>query len=146
MKKLFIPFLFLLSLAACDKKNDTPKPKTNTELLTKASWIFNQANVGGTNVSAFLQTCQKDNILTFVSNGTGTVDEGGTKCNGGDPQSTPLTWSFLNNETQLQVSTILFTGGSNIYTIVTLSETHLVASQTITISGTPQNVTVTFLH
>lgn len=102
--------------------------------------------MGGTDVSALLQTCQKDNILKLNANGSGTLDEGPTKCNGSDPQTSPVTWSFQNGETQLQVSTILFTGGSNLFNIVTLSETQLIVSQTITVGGTPQNAMVTFIH
>jgi len=84
--------------------------------------------------------------MTFTTAGTGTVDEGLTKCNAGDPQTNPFTWSFATNETVLNISTILFTGGSNTFNIVALNEAQLVVSQTITVGGTPQNAVVTFLH
>ena len=137
--------LFLtVCFTACKK---TPVHiKTNAELITQSSWKFDNAKVNGIDVSAFLQACQKDNLLVFVSGGTGTVDEGATKCNTGDPQTTAFTWSFLNNETTLHISAILFTGGNSDFTIVTLSETQLVLSQMITVSGTAQNAVVTFKH
>ncbi len=137
-----------LFLASCSKEDDsTPAPKTKTELLTTGTWKFSTATVGGTNVNALLQSCQKDNILTFVAVGlSGTLDEGLTKCNGADPQSSPFTWSFASGETVLNISTPLFTGGSNTFTLVSLTATELVVSQNITVGGTAQNAVVTFIH
>jgi len=137
-------FLFSCFVACTNK--DPVHVKTNTELITQSTWKFDNAKVGGTDVSAFVQACQKDNIITFVSTGSGTLDEGASKCNSGDPQTTPFTWNFATNETALHISAMLFTGGSSDFTIVALSETQLVLSQNITISGTTQNAVITFKH
>lgn len=143
---LFACLGFLLFVVpACQKEDETPAPKTKTELLTQGNWKFSSALVGTTDVSSQLQACQKDNIMSFLTAGTGTVDEGPTKCNAGDPQTYPFTWSFQSGETVLQMSAPIFTGGSNSSNIVTLNESQLVLSQTITI-GTPQTVVVTFIH
>ncbi|HKB43322.1 MAG TPA: hypothetical protein VKC90_03000, partial [Chitinophagaceae bacterium] len=85
----------------------------------------------------------KDNIYTFVAAGTGTIDEGPSKCNVSDPQTNPFTWNFLSNETMLHISTVLFTGGSNDFTLVSLTATQLVASQNYPPYGT---IVVTFIH
>ena len=138
-------FTVLLVLASC-KKDDNPAPKTKTDLIATATWKFSAATVGGSDVSAFLQACQKDNILTFAAAGSGTVDEGPVKCNMSDPQTNPFTWSFASSETILNVSATLFTGGSSVFTIVSLSATQLIVSQNITVGGTPQNAVVTFIH
>ncbi len=139
-----------LFLASCSKEDDnnTTPPKTKTELLTtNGSWKFSNAVVGTTNVNALLQTCQKDNIMTFVAVGlTGTLDEGVSKCNAGDPQTSAFTWSLASSETVLNISTPLFTGGSSTFTLVSLTATELVVSQNITVGGTPQNAVVTFIH
>jgi hypothetical protein len=119
---------------------------TRTFFITKATWKFSNANVGGLDVSSFLQTCQKDNQLTFVGGGTGTNNEGATKCNPGDPQTSPFTWSFQAGETQLQISSTLFTGGSGTFTLVNVDNTYLTVSQPILISGVTQTVTITFIH
>lgn len=142
-----IALLLLAVLGSCSK-DDTPDPvpKTKTELITASTWRFSSASVSGTDVSSSLQTCQKDNILTFVAAGTGTLDEGATKCNAGDPQTNPFTWNFASNETQLFISTPLFTGGSNTSTIVTLNEAQLVLSQQVTLGGPPQTAIITFVH
>jgi hypothetical protein len=139
-----ILMLVCLSFFAC-KKSST-NVKTNTELITQSSWKFDNAMVSGADVSPFLQGCQKDNVLVFVSAGTGTLDEGATKCNSSDPQTDPFTWNFASNETVLHVSAVLFTGGSSDFNIVTLNDTQLVLSQNITVSGTSQNAVVTFKH
>lgn len=140
---LFLAFMFV---TGCGKDDNPVVVKTKTQLVTQSTWRFSGATVGGTDVSAFLQACQKDNTLTFVAAGTGTVDEGATKCNAADPQTNPFTWNFASSETMLHVSTILFAGGSSDFTLVTLTETQLVISQMITVSGSPQNAVVTFIH
>jgi Lipocalin-like domain len=137
--------LSLLIITGC-QKNDDPVVKTKTDLLATGTWKFSVAMVGSTDVTALLQACQKDNVLTFVAAGSGTVDEGATKCNMADPQTNPFTWNFASSESVLHVSTVLFTGGSSDFTLVTLTETQLVVSQMITVSGTAQTAVVTFIH
>jgi hypothetical protein len=145
--KFSLAIVLLLSLffAAC-KKSSGDKAKTNTVLITQTSWKFDNAKVSGVDVSSLLQACETDNILTFSTAGTGTVDEGATKCNSSDPQTNPFTWNFASNETVLHISAVLFTGGSSDFNIVTLNDTQLVLSQNITVSGSTQNAVVTFKH
>lgn len=137
-------------LTGCSKEEDNaPAPKTKTQLLTQATWKFSDITWGGVNYTAQLPACYKDNTLTFAVNGSGTADEGATKCDAGDPQTNPFTWSFQAGETTLQASHPLLPGGSNTFTIVTLSETQLIVSQQWTPpgSGLPQQLAVvTFIH
>ncbi|TAL40680.1 MAG: hypothetical protein EPN92_14240 [Chitinophagaceae bacterium] len=136
-------FSLITILYSC-QKDSTPAPgKTKTELLTSSSWKFSSATVGGADASGYLQACQKDNIYIFVAAGTGTADEGSSKCNGADPQTNPFTWNFASSETILHISTLLFTGGSNDFTLVSLSSTQLVVSQNYPPYGT---IVVTFVH
>ncbi len=152
MKKRTFPIftIFALSLivvTGCDKDDDnTPTPKTKTELVSQSTWVFSGAVVGTTDVSPLLQACQKDNTLTFVASGSGTLDEGASKCNMSDPQTNSFSWNFASAETVLHISTVLFSGGSSDFTLVSLSETTLVVSQDITVSGTTQTAIVTFIH
>ena len=152
MKRLNLVALLGLSMSllfsACSKSDSNSNAsKTKTQLLTQASWKFSGATVNGADVSSLISPCQKDNILTFsATGGTGTLDEGATKCNASDPQTTPFTWSFTNNEATLHVSAVFFTGGSNDFTIVSLTDTQLVVSQQINVSGTMQTAVVTFVH
>src|ERR1041385_438692 len=126
MKKQIASLLTILGvlslLPACQKDdNNQPSSKTKTQLITQGTWKFSAATVNGVDASGYLQSCQKDNIYTFVAAGTGTIDEGASKCNGSDPQTNPFTWNFANNESTLHISTILFTGGSNDFTVVSLT-------------------------
>lgn len=121
---------------------------SKTALIAQGTWKFSNAKAGTTDISAFVQACQKDNIATFNINGTGQLDEGATKCNAGDPQVANFSWAFQANETQLFISTPLFTGGSSLFSLITLSTTQLVVSQNLNL-GPPfgtQNVVVTFIH
>jgi hypothetical protein len=147
---LFFASALLLVLNTDCKKSSgsTTPPKTNTQLLVQASWKFKSASISGTDISSSLQACQKDNIMTFVAGGTGTIDEGPTKCNGSDPQTNPFTWNFINGETGIHASVILFTGATtNDLTIITLSETDLVVSFTYTNGiGPVQTIVASFTH
>jgi hypothetical protein len=137
--------LLFTACSKSDSNNNTSK--TKTQLISQASWKFSAATVNGADVSSLIQACQKDNTLMFsATGGTGTLDEGTTKCNASDPQTTSFTWSFTNNEGTLHVSQVFFTGGSTDFTIVSLTETQLVVSQMINVSGTTQTAVVTFVH
>jgi hypothetical protein len=133
---------------ACKKSGgyNNSTPKTKTELITASVWKFDNAKVAGADISAFLDACDKDNTVTFVSNGNGTADEGATKCNAADPQTVAFTWTFENNETTLNATAPLFPGGNGIFTIITLTDTQLVVSQDITVQGSTQNAVITLKH
>lgn len=81
---IFIALFGLFIFNSCSNKSDnTPPPKTKTQLLTQATWKFKSATIGGIDATGQVQACQRDNVLTFLSNGSGSGDEGATKCNAG---------------------------------------------------------------
>ncbi|HKC34455.1 MAG TPA: lipocalin family protein [Chitinophagaceae bacterium] len=133
-----------LFFANCNK-NDNPPP-SNTDYVTKSSWKFSSAKASGIDVTAQVPACFKDNAILFVANGTGTITEGANVCSPASPST--FTWTFQNNGTQINLSTPLVTGGSGLFTIVTLNDVNLVVSQNMTIppSMTPINVELTFIH
>jgi hypothetical protein len=139
-----IAVISLFSLAC--KKDSSPSSKTKTELITSGTWKFNKATASGINVTGFLEDCQKDNTITFSSNGNGVADEGATRCDSNDPQTISFTWNFAGNESVVHVSTQLFTGGSGDFNLEGLSETELMLSQNADFSGTSQKVVFTFVH
>ena len=132
----------------CDKNDDppAPPPPTKTELITKSSWKFSSAKAGGFDVTAQIPACFKDNTITFVSTGTGTISEGAVACSPAAPAT--FTWSFQSSETQISLNTPLITGGSGLFTIVKLDAVNLVVSQNMTIPPAPGpvNVELTFIH
>lgn len=122
----------ILFFTACNKEGEGNHPKTNTDLLTQASWKFDHATaVGFGDVTAQIDACYKDNIITFSSNGTGNVSEETIVCS--PTTSGNFTWTFQSNETVLSASASLFTGGSGNFSIVSLTETNLVISQPVTL-------------
>jgi len=136
----------LLVLSSCSKKKDDPAPApTKTDNISKSNWKFDKATAGGVDVSANVTACLKDNVVLFVSNGTGSVDEGASVC--APSYAGAFTWSFQTNETMLHISSIIFPGGSNDFTLVSLDDTKLVASQMMTFAPFPPTlVEVTFKH
>jgi hypothetical protein len=142
-----------LTLSGCSKDDDdSNQGETKTQTLTKSTWLFQKAEAAiAGDVSSEIKACIKDNTLTFVSTatdaGTGTVDEGATSCNAGDPQSSSFTWTLESNGTVLKSSMPLFPGGSGTFNVVSLNATNLVLSQEMTIAPYPTTtITLTLKH
>lgn len=140
-----LTFAGIAGLSSC-KQNDDPPPPTNTEKISSLPWKFSAATAGGTDVSAAPQlTCFKDNIITFTALGAGSINEGAVVCAPSTAGS--FTWTFQSAETQLNIVSAnpLIPGGTNTFTIVSLTTSALVLSQSVNI-GTPTVVTFTFVH
>ena len=93
MKKLFLLlFIPFCIVAACKKSNDDPKPAnaerkallTGTWKLTAQTYSppfdYDQDGTTETDAYAVLEPCQKDNLLTFLSDGTWKEDFGLLVC------------------------------------------------------------------
>jgi len=126
-------------------KNDNPPP-SNTDHITRSPWKFDKAMSGGADISGFVNACYKDNIITFLANGNGTLDEGTTKCNSSDPQSVNFTWNFTNNGTTLNVTGGIFVGQSGAFTVITLNETQMVLQGTVSTPSGPVAGQIYFKH
>jgi hypothetical protein len=137
-KRILQPALLILvagiTFSACKKDGDEEKAKTNTEKLTLAAWKYDKAELdvdkNGTGdlpiPASAIDACEKDNLITFKANNTGTIDEGPTKCNSSDPQSLPFTWAFKTNETVINFPTAIVAGVNGDVTVVSLTETAMV--------------------
>jgi hypothetical protein len=147
MKSMLISCCVAVCLLACKKDS---KQKSRTELLTTGSWHvsaytvdpaidFDGDGTDETNVYAAMDQCIKDDHTTFMANGTAELDEGATKCDPGDPQTIPLTWSLNQDETQLEVQGIE-------YLVESLTETQMVLKEIEAISTVTVTHTVTFSH
>jgi len=157
MKLPFISLLAILSvcfiLAGSCKKNSS-SPPSNMTLITQSSWKYDTAGVGSDNTGTIafalppgtIKDCEKDNILTFKSDGTGTQDEGPTKCDSASPQIVPFTWSFNANQTALTSSDSLFAGFSGSITITKLTQTQLHLMKTVTVQSVPVIVDIYLKH
>ena len=143
---LFKTFSLILaagSLTACGK-DDAPT-KTKTQLITQAAWKFESEGIdmdknGTIEVpTGEVEDCNKDDVFTFNTGGTGTRDEGGTKCDVADPQSEPFVWQFKNSETELEFDDHLFK-------LHTLNETSLKGYHDIDTLGISVRIWATFKH
>lgn len=148
MKKItayFLPLVISLALFnSCSKDDDSNNttPQTKTQLLTAHSWKLTGSKLNGVDDFSTLDACDLDDIATFLSNGTGNMDEGATKCDPADPQTSPITWSFQSNETILSID---YGGGLVVdATIVALTSDQMKLTYSLTYLGTTFNIEKTF--
>jgi hypothetical protein len=140
---LFVSALTLL-MGSCKKETTNPTPaQTNTDHLTTSAWKHESSGVdtdkdGSINVplatlGVTLPACRLDNLLTFKKDNTAMADEGATKCNDSDPQSTNFNWSFADNEKSLNISGNVFPELNGKFNIKTLTNTTLTLSKDTTV-------------
>ena len=135
--KLIILSIIAIAFSSCKKDESDP---SKTTILAEQSWKFNNAGLDpnkdgtiDTDVSSQVAACLKDNTVSFSSNGSGSVDEGATKCNTSDPQTLPLTWSFASNETLININGNAIAGKGGQYKVVVLTNTQLSLSKDTTV-------------
>jgi hypothetical protein len=144
MKFLKFTMLFcaLITLMTACKKN---KDQTRSELLATKAWKvadhgddINKNGVIDASESD-LGNCEKDDSYTFAAGGTGTFDEGASKCIALAPQSSAITWQLTDGETKLTLSIaeIPMVAGA---TVITLDNSNFVFAQDF--SGTGQKTIV----
>jgi hypothetical protein len=143
-----ISFVFL----SCKKDDSSSNAQTKTDLITKSSWKYEDAGAdadrNGTidiSLSSQIPSCLKDNILTLTANGSGTVDEGADVC-ASVPQTTPVTWSFDNNETYLNLGGGGLLGITGQFKIVTLNDVNLALSKDTTLQGLQSSFVIKLKH
>lgn len=116
-----------LSLVSC-KKDDDP---TKKEMLTGKNWkltgwtIDPALPVIGSNFYNQLNACFKDDLTKFSTDGKITFDEGATKCQVSDPQTTTGTWALSTDEKTVSITS---DGETTSYTIVSLSSSKFVGT------------------
>ena len=119
-----------IAWASCGKSNSN-NSNYNVTLLTKSIWKFDTAGIdldkNGTidQEDNSLEPCFKDNTYVFNKDSTVDMDEGATKCNAADPQTSSYGWTISNSNPPVlksDVNPILAEG----LKIKTLSDTKLV--------------------
>ncbi|MFZ9942645.1 MAG: hypothetical protein ACO3O0_03465 [Bacteroidia bacterium] len=108
---LLLASFTLINLSSCSKDDDdnngggggTPSPTTNTTKLCNKNWKIVGLTVDGTDLLPLIPGCQLDNLFKFITDGSLVYDEGATKCDPNDPQTTSGTWSWASNETKLVI-------------------------------------------
>jgi hypothetical protein len=141
--KMFVLLLSAASMTACSKSGGDKK--SNVELLTKAAWKYQIAGLDSDKngtvdmESQDIEDCNKDDLATFATGGTGTIDEGATKCDAGDPQSYSFTWQFKNNETELEYD-------GEVYKVLSIDDSNLKVYYDYDFGGTTFRFLLIFKH
>jgi hypothetical protein len=137
--------IVLTSVALTSCKKDKDNEKTNTEKIAAAPWKYDKAEAvvdrDGTGdfpvPDSQVEICERDNTITFAANGSGTIDEGAIKCDPGDPQSMPFSWSFKDGEKIISFPTAIVTGVDGDVKVISISETSMVLSKDLPNPGIP---------
>ena len=157
MKKYVFALLsigFIIFSCNKDDDNNNSGDKEKMTLITSAAWKFDTAAIAdnsGNPVTALppgiIQSCDKDNTITFKSDSTGVLNEGTTKCNSTDPQTTNFKWWFKENGTVLYTPDDIFGSGSftGDFKLLELSATRLRVLKEVTVSPYPTTNVVLYL-
>lgn len=148
---LFSPVALSVLFLSCQKESNSDSAKTKTDDITASAWVHESSGVdvdkNGTIdlplTDAGVEACQLDNTLTFKKDGTAIADEGATKCDAADPQTTDFNWNFADDETNLEIKNNVFAALNGKLKIKTLNSTNFTLTKDTTItSPTTLNVAV----
>lgn len=151
-KLLFLAILPLLM--QCKKDSSDSNDSSKTTLLAQQTWKFDNAGVdadknGSIDFSlsvGIIPSCSSDNTLTFASTGTGVINEGTIKCTATDPQTISISWSFSNNETELNLAGPAVAGVGGRFKILALTSIQLSLSKDTTINLLPVALILNLKH
>jgi hypothetical protein len=144
--KIFLPSLLsvmMLNVLGCHKTDVIdPNIPTKTDLVSASAWKLDAVGLdqdknGTIDVSlmSLVSSCQADNTILFKKDNTGITDEGASKCNTTDPQTTSLNWSFADAEANINVSNSILTPLNGKSKILDLNALSLALSRDTTIPG-----------
>ena len=128
-----------ITVVSCKKETPTPTPApTKTELLTGGNWMVTSYVIDNVEIYVQIASCQQDNLTIFNTNNTITRDEGPTKCDPLDPQTSDGgVWSFNPTET-------LITLNGSEYELEVLNSTTLKIKNTAQVGGVTSISTIIF--
>lgn len=157
MKSIFSILLVIsaaLFFAGCSKNSNSPKDARG--ILISGKWQL-QSSVSDITIPgrasdtednyAKMDECEKDNYFIFNSDGTGTTDEGTTKCNSSDPQTEKSgNWALLSNNTKLELSDPAQSGVFVTGDVLQLDDSILKFKYTISVGGYTSVTTTVLRH
>ena len=148
---LIVPFFIALGFAAvlvaCSKSSSDTGGRAT--LIVKAPWKYDASGVdlnkdGTIDIPDTTQKpCEIDNTYLFKKDSTGVADEGPTKCNVADPQTSPFTWKLTTNQTILSVTGSFLNGDA---TISSMTDAKIVLFKDTTLSGLNFRYIISFKH
>lgn len=157
MKRIFSVLTVLaviLFTAGCNKSTDSPSGAK--AILTSGKWQITGGTVSLSypgiptitqDVKDIFQSCILDNYTIFKTDGTGTTDEGATKCDPSDPQVKDADghWALQDNDTKLVLNDPA-SGITVTCNILQLNDAGMKLQATITNQGATSNTTYIFTH
>ncbi|TGE26392.1 DUF5004 domain-containing protein [Hymenobacter metallicola] len=153
-----LPLLALFSVVSlvsvsCKKdKENSPAPKTKTDMLSGKDWILTAQTVEPgmtaddgstvTDLFPYLEDCDTDDLMRYETSGSCALDEGASRCNPNSPQRYSGTWSFDSNETVLKTN--MQTLGNSSFNIIELNDNTLKISGIRNAQGQNRKFTYTY--
>jgi hypothetical protein len=140
----------LIFVAGCKKDEDSnaidPSQLTGKQWKTTGKTVspaidFDNDGTAETNIFPLLETCEKDNLIHLSTSNVITFDEGATKCDPADNQTTAGVWAWNSDQTKI---TVTVGGFVSTATVITLNATTFVVQTADTINSTPVTSTETF--
>ncbi len=124
MKKLILNLALLAVIVAAFSIQGCKKDEvvTNKSLLQGFKWKVTGETTDGKESFSTQPACEKDNTLTFGTDGNAIFDEGAIKCASSDPQSTTNTYTLSADENTV---TVKEAGFSLDFKILEISKTTL---------------------
>jgi hypothetical protein len=138
----------LFSTTSCNKDDDATPDKV--KILTGGQWQLTAMTADPaidwfgtpvTNVYAQLPACIKDDLTIFKTDGKVNFDEGPSKCQPNDPQTTTGTWTFNTTQTVLSVTQ---DGETESWDVSELKDKTFKADYKIVEEGVTYTISVTF--
>lgn len=136
------PFkITLVALAACSIALSSCKKDDEADFLVDAScWKAVKSEykdpVTGQFTEDPIDACDADDCLIFKKDGKSVYEEGATKCDANDPQTTEGTWTLSDDKKTLTLSDP--NNGTFAFTVVELTKTKLVVTANLFISEVRQ--------
>lgn len=134
-----------------DEPSEPVVVKTKTEIISASPWILRSLTINPgideegdgvlvTDLYATGDACDNDDETVYNANGTGSYNEGATKCDPSSPQELgTFSWSFNANETVL-------TEDGETYALSELTEGRMVQLIEYEEDGVDYTVTATYTH
>lgn len=116
---LFIAVAAITITSCKEDDGDTTPALTAEQKLAGNTFLITDQTIteNDTIIQSFddLDACDKDDLLIFNADKTGSFDEGVSKCDPNDPQSESMTWDLVS-ETRLKVTDAFLTDTFDIVT------------------------------
>lgn len=152
----------VLIVASCSKNGGTNNNNNNTDSnkntvsatanLEVKPWKYDTSGLDTNNDGKIDQggdttvvpLCERDDLYTFINDGTGTVNTGTKHCSANEAQTTAFTWTLSSDNKTLKASfnPILMEG----VTVQTLDSVHLTVYRDSTLLGVTYRYIVQLKH